>query len=139
MFGESWKIMVFKLKTMISFHLKWSYLSKIGLFRVCKGSNEKILTFFSQTHVKLPQRSKKVGSIHAYSHGLDFHSKKTLKSGFWQNKQKQSLFYWLAKRGITQTLQGILNFLGAGGGGHTFGPWRKIHVLANSDKKKFAI
>ena len=104
-----------------------------------KGSNEKILTFFSQTHVKLPQRNKKVGSIHAYSPRLDFYSKKTLKSRFWQNKQNRSFFYWLARSIFTQTLQGFLNFLGAGGGRHTFGPWHRIHVLANSDMKKFAI
>ena len=128
MFGESWNFMVWNWKQWFLVPWNGRIYPKFDCLGSCKGSNEMILTFLLQTHVKLPKTNKKVGSIHAYLHRLDFHSKKTLKSRFWQNKQNRSFFYWLARSVFTQTLQGIMNFLGAGGGRHTFGPWRKIHI-----------
>ena len=139
MFGESWNFMVWNWKQWFLVPWNGRIYPKFDCLGSCKGSNEMILTFLLQTHVKLPKMNKKVGSIHAYSPNLDFHGKKILKLRFWPNNQKVCFFYWLARRVLPQNLQGNPNFLGAGGGRHSFGPWRKIHVLANSDMKKFAI
>ena len=139
MFVDSWNSMDWHWKRWFLVVRNGRICPKFECLGPCKGSNEKILTFFLQTHVKLPKRYKKVGSINAYSQKLDFHGKKILKSRFRPNKQKVSCFYWLARRVLTRNLQGNPKFLGAGGGRHTFGPWRKIDVLANSDVKKIAI
>ena len=40
---------------------------------------------------------------------------------------------------LIQKIQGNQKQLRAGMGRHPFGPWREIHILADSDKKKFAI
>ena len=95
MFGESWNFMVWNWKQWFLVPWNGRIYPKFDCLGSCKGSNEMILTFLLQTHVKLPKMNKKVGSIHAYSPNLDFHGKKILKLRFWLNNQKVSFFIGL--------------------------------------------
>ena len=64
---------------------------------------------------------------------------KILKMGFLAQNQKRPSRFCLRSCILIKIIQGNQKKLGADGGRHPFGPWREIHILADSEKKNFAI
>ena len=60
---------------------------------------------------------------------------KILKMGFLAQNQKRPSRFCLRSCILIKIIQGNQKKLGADGGRHPFGPWREIHILADSEKK----